>query len=541
MEQTARSVRDDIGDDVVLKELALIHDSIERLRGASLWSRSDGAARDGVKTIYATVASLQSASLDLVRDLDERPSAVAGARKGHTAMTFLKTKVLRTHGQAHGDVRDAHRFAADADPATGGMPRLGEAFAQGRVSREHVAVAARTRNYIPEHYYSTVIPDPNHPEHSDEPAPLVTGGEAIDRLLSEKFPNFNTTDAQKLAQRLIAAIDPDGKNSFDPKAHARRSVTTSRDASGMVHGRFALGPVEGEELLTALDHFSAPQPSRDETAEDGTTVAVTDDRSGPQRRADALGQICSLAMSAGESGTRGGEPPRIVIHANPEQVADLLHDNPPTDNPLSDNPLSDADPSQEPEAVQRGERLGSGQSFEPGQSFRPDHSLRPNRRGHCAETGLGGIVGDRLLGRFLCDSILEAVLTNESGAVLSLGRSVRLATPAQRRALVARDQGCIIPGCGNPASWTECHHVTFWSRGGPTDVDAMCLLCPRHHTEVHLGMWVIEMRDGVPWVQLPAWLDARQPWVRNTYNDDCEQARHLGAQLRLDIPPERPG
>ena len=33
---------------------------------------------------------------------------------------------------------------------------------------------------------------------------------------------------------------------------------------------------------------------------------------------------------------------------------------------------------------------------------------------------------------------------------LAVGRSARTATPAQRRALAARDQGCIIPGCGSP-------------------------------------------------------------------------------------------
>ena len=50
-----------------------------------------------------------------------------------------------------------------------------------------------------------------------------------------------------------------------------------------------------------------------------------------------------------------------------------------------------------------------------------------------------------------------------------LGRKQRTASEAQRVALIARDQHCI--GCGaNPLS-CRAHHIIWWSKNGPTDLD----------------------------------------------------------------------
>jgi hypothetical protein len=62
---------------------------------------------------------------------------------------------------------------------------------------------------------------------------------------------------------------------------------------------------------------------------------------------------------------------------------------------------------------------------------------------------------------------------------------------------MARDDGCVVPGCGIPADWCDVHHVIPWSQGGSTDVEGMCLVCPRHHTAIHAGVWQIIMCDGM--------------------------------------------
>jgi hypothetical protein len=78
---------------------------------------------------------------------------------------------------------------------------------------------------------------------------------------------------------------------------------------------------------------------------------------------------------------------------------------------------------------------------------------------------------------------------------LAVGRTARTATPAQRRALAARDRGCIIPGCGIPAEACQTHHVQDWAEGGDTDLPNLALLCWAHHRQVDLGMWTIVAAD----------------------------------------------
>ena len=60
----------------------------------------------------------------------------------------------------------------------------------------------------------------------------------------------------------------------------------------------------------------------------------------------------------------------------------------------------------------------------------------------------------------------------------ALGRRRRLATRAQRRALLARDGGCARSGCEETRiERLHAHHLTPWRLGGRTDVSAMVLLC----------------------------------------------------------------
>jgi hypothetical protein len=73
---------------------------------------------------------------------------------------------------------------------------------------------------------------------------------------------------------------------------------------------------------------------------------------------------------------------------------------------------------------------------------------------------------------------------------LDVGRASRVATPAQRRALAARDGGCLFPGCDTPPIWCEPHHwLIHWLDGGETNLDNLALLCRRHHRFVHEDGW----------------------------------------------------
>jgi len=87
-----------------------------------------------------------------------------------------------------------------------------------------------------------------------------------------------------------------------------------------------------------------------------------------------------------------------------------------------------------------------------------------------------------------------------ASAPLDLGRTTRLASPAQLLALWHRDRGCTQPGCSVPPTWCHAHHIIHWCDGGPTDLGNLALLCPRHHTMVHeRGLTATVTGHGVTW------------------------------------------
>ncbi|MFZ0157520.1 MAG: HNH endonuclease signature motif containing protein, partial [Kineosporiaceae bacterium] len=169
-----------------------------------------------------------------------------------------------------------------------------------------------------------------------------------------------------------------------------------------------------------------------------------------------------------------------------------------------------------------------------------DAQGRPIAPGLATDLGTGEPLDPGTFARFLCDAVLDPTLVDDNGAILAQGRTTRLATAAQRRALITRDRGCVVPGCTAPVTWCDAHHVIWWRHGGSTDVDNLVLLCARHHTAVHAGSWQIQMIEGVPWVIPPRTLDPTRTPRRSTLWRNEHNARQLGhhlrnRQLRLDL------
>ena len=105
-------------------------------------------------------------------------------------------------------------------------------------------------------------------------------------------------------------------------------------------------------------------------------------------------------------------------------------------------------------------------------------------------SGQGDLTGDRITAsharRLACTAkIVPAVLGGES-LPLDLGRTRRLFSPTQRKALLLRDRTCRAEGCDIPGTWCEAHHRRDpWKTGGRTDLDDGELLCGHHHHRVH--------------------------------------------------------
>jgi hypothetical protein len=122
----------------------------------------------------------------------------------------------------------------------------------------------------------------------------------------------------------------------------------------------------------------------------------------------------------------------------------------------------------------------------------PSGAVRDVREPGCALQG-GGVVSDATARRLACDARIETILVGKNGWVKGLGRSSRDPSPQMLRALRRRDGGCRFPGCGTRA-FTKAHHIRWWTKRGPTDMDNMVLLCSFHHKLVHELGWSLTLR-----------------------------------------------
>ena len=107
-----------------------------------------------------------------------------------------------------------------------------------------------------------------------------------------------------------------------------------------------------------------------------------------------------------------------------------------------------------------------------------------------AETSTGELVSASEARRLACPAGVLPVVLGAQGEVLDLGRSRRLFSPGQRRAMAVRDRRCRAEGCDVPAAWCEAHHARSpWSRRGRTDLAHGVLLCSFHHHRAHNARW----------------------------------------------------
>ena len=100
--------------------------------------------------------------------------------------------------------------------------------------------------------------------------------------------------------------------------------------------------------------------------------------------------------------------------------------------------------------------------------------------------------------RLSCDGSVVALVDGVDGQALRVGRKQRTVSGALRRALRARDRGCVFPGCGH-THFVDGHHVCHWADGGETSLENTILLCSRHHRLVHEGGYEIRKDHQGRW------------------------------------------
>jgi hypothetical protein len=207
---------------------------------------------------------------------------------------------------------------------------------------------------------------------------------------------------------------------------------TDTDGSFVIRGRV---PAEiGALFRKALQAAEDSLPQKDVPA--GT---FSDALPGPrQRRVKALAVIAESFLASGPQERSGGDRHQIVVHVD-------------------------------------------------AQTLKHDHA------GRC-ELEHGPALAAETARRLSCDASLIAIIENEPGEPLNVGRKTRTIPTPIRRALNSRDRGCRFPSCPF-TRYVDGHHVKHWAQGGETKLANLVTLCNFHHRLVHEGRVVIQTLD----------------------------------------------
>jgi len=390
---------------------------------------------------------------DMVRGAHEVAAMLAGLAARLTAELVARgavdaagepTEVRDWLGeQLSADVGQARALLRRAE-RLGRLPQLAEALAAGQVGVEQADSVAQLIGVLPDD------------AHSDAETILVAGA------LAGGTPR----QLALLLRQIRHRVDPDGTTDAALRREDEQNLHLCEFGDGSIAVRGKLDPLDGADVLATLRPLAEPH------GED-------DPRSPARRLADALVHLCRTHE---EDPAREPRRPEIVVLTPP----DVLSEEPAGDGAAAVLAESGAvldDPAVRALACTSGMRR---------------LVLVPASR-PIGTAGIGGPLWSRWM-QGLRGS-LPAVLTGPS-EVLDLGRSRRLASRAQWLALVARDSGCVLPGCHAPPSWCDVHHLLEWTADhGPTDLDNLALVCRRHHLDLHRRGQHLAFRADRGWIR----------------------------------------
>jgi hypothetical protein len=387
---------------------------VQALRDEDLPRASDAQIDDDFCELQRATEVLEAERLRRLREIERRGTFRSD---GHLSLTsWLADRFGMAWGRAVEQVRVARSLEK--------MPLTRLAMSAGEVSSSSVRVLCTARETHPDVF----------PEHEE--------------VLLEAARSLPVGQLRRALAYWEQAVDSDRSAEDAERVFERRRLHVSQTLHGMVRVDGDLDPECGETVMTALRAVLDPG-SRAARAEDG--------RSTPQRRADALGEICRGWLDSGRQSGAGGERPHVTVTVDLE-------------------------------------------------------TLREDRPGR-SELDHTGPIHPEAVRRIACDASVARVITRGRSEPLDVGRRTPVVRAPLRRAVVARDRTCRFPGCDRPPPWCDAHHVQHWAKGGPTALANLVLLCRRHHRMIHEGGFRVRMGEEGPafWRPDGTPLDDRAP------------------------------
>ena len=245
---------------------SLVH-AVDALQLADDSALPDAVLCDQVMALRRQIDRLESMFTSQVGLMHERGAA---STEGYiSTAAYLRHACKMTAGAARGRL-DTAALLID-------WPLVATAFADGAISYPHAAMVTATLAALPE-----AIAVDSQP------------------VLVEAAKLLDTGRLAQTARRLRHIVDPDGQGGLDERHYEQRWLEVVTTFAGTVAINGVLDAESGAVLLTALEALNGP-PSPD------------DERSGSQRRADALVDLARTCLDHASLPDVGGERPHVLV------------------------------------------------------------------------------------------------------------------------------------------------------------------------------------------------------------------------------------
>jgi hypothetical protein len=441
-------------------------------------SESDGNPCGAVAVMVAALDSLDVASLDRP-GVQSALSSLSRVRGWHDGLHVRLTRRLGELAEdapsifPEADIAAAAKTSRrSADQATkraatlDSVPELEAPLSAGECSSEHVDALGRALRRL----------------EAAQRAELAADGERLAGIAARTTPE----EFDKVLKREIARLDP--SEPTDRLTRQRRAARfrswTDRD-TGMVCFRGELDPETGLKVISRIDttvetlfHTGVPEDCPEGDAKQDFL------------RAQAFTRLIlrRTKRAASESNAPGSTASSKSDHSDPQPTDTDTDGADSSTNPDTDGAEGfDADFGEGPELGDLDHRCEMILLIDIETILHGLHDKSIINNGHDIDLPIESYR------RMACLAAIIPAVLDSNGVVVDLGREVRLANRAQRRALRAMYDKCPIPGCRVHARHCEPHHIRWWRNWGKSDLNNLIPLCSKHHHAVHEGGWDIVM------------------------------------------------
>jgi hypothetical protein len=424
------------------------------LQQRAAWQLSDAEVVEGVEAAYRLVTQAHAAALTLLGEADARGlAAEAGAP---STRAWLSGRLRVRPEDAKRDVTLARLIhsanatdgAADGTAADGGGDDAGDAG---------VVEGARLRNGLAAGDVTTAQAGVIATALGELPEDATVSTRVLaEQLLVDEAAFQPPAALARVGHRILERIDPDAadRKLAEQLAREEREATRLRsgtrwvDGHGSVCYKFRIPIGDDVHVHPILDALSAPEPA-------GDGIGDTDTRTPKQRYADGFVEAFRRLNLQADLPAKGGDRPRALINLPLDTLTTGL--------------------------------------------------------GHATLVDTGDQLSAATARRLCCDAQIIPIVLGGDSQILDVGRARRCVDGPLRVAVIARDRGCIHPGCTNPPRWCDVHHVIAWWNGGSTSLDNCILLCGYHHRMYDSEDWTIRFSPtGIPQAIPPPWIDPQQ-------------------------------